>query len=260
MVVQTLFFDSGSSSSNVHRSTNGDSFTVFFKPPIPIPADAKNCYVSLTSARIVNNFDNIKEGVNDKFHFKSFISGVLSPTQTITLDSGMYSVSQLNASINRKVLASTGIADAIKVEVEYSTNIIIFTIKLGWVVEFAVHTDTFRELLGFTAIDLTSLADNSIFESTEDSTYADSNAIQVHSKFGKSNINGTKSDVLEVIAMTVAPGFIMNFMALHPNLVDASDLVGTEISNAYFTLTNGLGNPLVVPDNWSLTMRLQYDV
>lgn len=268
MVIQTLFFESRSNSPNVITDANGDAFTTLFKPPLWIPKGAKNCYVSLISARIINNIDNIKVGINDKFYYKSYVNSVLSAERAITLDSGMYSVSDLNSALDREILAQTGVSGAIKLSVEYATNTIFFTVANGWQIDFSpAKMDTFRALLGFTSSHpestagvLISAADNTVFGSNTDSEYGLNSVVHLHSSFGKSNVNGTSSDVLEVISFTVSPGFPQNYQAVNPNLIDASNLAGTEISDAYFRLTNSFGSGLVLPDSWSVTMRLQYDM
>lgn len=258
MVIQTLFFDSRDNKNTINAS--GNSFVSYYRPPIFIPKQARNCYVSLVSASIVNNFDNVKTGINDKLYFKSYIAGVLSAEQSITLDNGMYSVTQLNNTVNRLIKDQTGIADAVNIEVEYASNYLYITLKNGWQIIFQGKTDTFRDLLGFTANNLVSTRDGHLFKMDTESAYQAASGVQIHSSFGKSNSNGRDSDILQSIPMVVSPGFTQNYQATILNLVDASSLAGTYLSDSYFTLTSIEGKELVVADNWSLTIRLQYDI
>lgn len=244
---------------------NGGSFDVHLKPPLMIPAAAKNCTVSLITSRIWNNFPNISSvKSNNRFRY--------SPNNgttwySFTLDDGLYTVDDLHAEIVRNVIANGGTKDDIQFDPEFSTGYLNILMPAGFKIDWTNNGghNTFRKLVGFNSAGNNVITSAGITVPIQGDSVGDFSAVssvEVHSSFGKASKNGLSSDVLDTFPLTSKPSFLNFYQSLHPIPTDASHLVGIPggTQHVYFRLTDQNGSELEVPDNWGVTIMLSYDL
>lgn len=258
----TLLFSSKDTSQN-NVAANGSGLTTYFEPPITVPSSAKSCTVALVRASIINSFDNIITGVNDKVVFKG-PGDVGYITQT--LQSGMYSVTDLSTAVNGILLKyTTGVSDSIVQPVtiapEYATNDIVLTFNLGqWTLDFSV-AGGFNNVLGFASVKMGAEAapPGTVYRSTELSTYSDFPSLVIRSSLSKSRYNGQISNVLDQFEMQSAIGFVNVYQPYYLNRTDGSQLIGKETTEAVFTIENPSGKRPTINDVWTITVEIQYE-
>ena len=99
--------ENGASNINAY----GNRFTINLEQPFAIPKEAHNVTIASMEENVWNTVPNILTGVNDKF-YASYNDG-MNPIRnfSITIDQGLYGLSELAASLSNAIVNDGGPAD-----------------------------------------------------------------------------------------------------------------------------------------------------
>lgn len=252
----TMTFVSHSTSNYQKMNAQSNEMTIFLPEVLSVPKSAQNVRVSLIEATVVNNFDNIIATVNDRLHF----TAPAASADYITFEAGMYSIDDINSTINRELQNKALDKDGIKFSVEYSTNILYVSIANGWTVDFT-QSRTLGSVVGFTQVHTNSTAPVKSFASPPEATnsFGLFRSLAVKTNLSKSMFNGQRSNILDVFSVDAKVGFTSTYRPFTLNLTDGSDLKN-DVSVIIISLENTKGDKPVVNDPWTVKIQISYDL
>ena len=143
--VQSYVFSSNPALGATNISADGSSFSVSLDSPIEVPRGVIDCTLDVIAASIWNVSPNIKAAYNnDKFYFSH-----LGTPYIITIETGLYSLPQLN-SYFRRYFVNNGLPNnLIVLSANDSAQTCIITFNyVGTQIDFT-QLNTVRTILGF---------------------------------------------------------------------------------------------------------------
>ena len=275
---ECYMFNSSSLSGAINKSKNNDQFTVNFNPnPLFIPAGAINPRIEIIGASIWNNSPNVITGKNDKFVIQD-----PSGKHSINIEEGLYDVSSLYQQIclqfNNKTenqmyfetfesvfkFIPNYSTQKLTIEFEYLDNATLNQVQILW------NESTITELLGFTASSPTrptKVSTQFVNYSITGDTYAKFNAYNsflIESDLVGDGlaINNSYSQIIGQIPIPPdSVGSLISYQATVPNMFAlCPNLVGQNGAKyqANFRIRDENSQPLIMPDDWFLTIMLSW--
>ncbi len=243
----------------INLTNDGSRFKVQFEDPLIIPREATNLSVSVEEAIIWWTSPNVISGVNSEFYLDD--NGT---TRNVSLPTGLYDLTGLNAALNREIVDAGGISGLVTLTADTSTQKIVLTVAAAQQTIDFTQSDTFRDILGFNSQSLTNgatspkawLADN----------VAKFNVINyylIHSDIISSGLryNNKYSQILKQVNIDVAPGSQIVSTDFNPPRIDEDNLIGSSRTRLAFWLTNDK-NELVNTggEYWSSRIVIRYQI
>ena len=257
--VQSYVFSSNPALGATNISADGSSFSISLDSPIEVPRGVIDCTLDVIAASIWNVSPNIKAAYNnDKFYFSH-----LGTPYIVTIETGLYSLPQLN-SYFRRYFVNNGLPNnLIVLSANDSAQTCIITFNyVGTQIDFT-QLNTVRTILGFNSELLPNGGPSTIIgESYEGESKASFNRINFY--YIKSSlvnqglsINGISGNIIAQVPITAAPGSQINYQPQNVIAIQARGLIGNPRQQITFQL---LDDQLRSVDNlgqfWSVTIEI----
>ena len=246
-------FSSDLANGAVNRSADGSTFTVELEGSgLGIPRNATNVNLQVLNSELWWNTPNIVVGQNANFRYTT--GGV---TYTVVIPTGLYSVSQLDTTINRE----TGNADLFLIEPDVGQGKVQITFKnAGDSIDFS-YTQSFNELLGFEAKVYNSPGANQTVVGPNTAKFSSTSYFLIQSDITNQGLlfNGTYDSIIAKILITSQPGSQVLYQPVNPTLIDAINLIGDRRRRYQFSLlTNTKERADTNGEYWSVQLRISY--
>jgi hypothetical protein len=260
----SIIFNSNDALTNTDTSPDGDAFTVTLNNPLYVPPEAKSCYVGLFQASVWNSSPNVLTGVNDVFYFT-----YASTEYSIVLPQGLYSLDDLNQTINAYILDTragtlpnnlfTFTGNTATQKVQISLNYI------GSQIRFPSGSPSLFKILGF---------ENGVNYPTSPSTFVGQLALAPNiAGFNTINnflittdlinnglpVNAQSAGILAQIPITATPNSLINFNPPQIVYIQCDHLIGKARQVISFRLTDELLGKIKVLEPFNFVMTIKYE-
>lgn len=264
----SLLFSSDPASGSVATNTVGSAFSVTLDDSgvLAVPKEAVRCSVAVTRASIYNSVPNITSvsgpnTPNNAIHFQ--ISG---NDYKVEFPDGIYGVPEMNNTIELQLgaLGFPGYVELVADDASGRIYAVSRNAALQWI---DVSTDpasfNWAYLVGWTPGIYTFTTINT-FEPTDpeparlnnvNSYIINSNICRGIAVSGKYN-----QGALAQVQITAPPASQIHYAPATPDLIPANELIGAKRSRLTFNLTDEGGNALIMPEYWSVMLRITYDL
>lgn len=243
----------------VNRSAGGGRFSVSLDNTdgFGIPKDAKNVNLQVIAGELWYNTPNIILGENSKFEFKHN-----NTTTNVNLPTGLYSVTQLNSSIDREVQKATGQSGLFSIKADDAQGKIDLTIKnSGDAVDFGA-SGSFNDLLGFDPTTITATTGLQTFTGQRVARFSDLAYYLLQSNMADEGlqINGSYEGIVAKILIDTKPSSQLLYQPPNPSIIDVTDnLRGNKNRNYTFSLLTSKGFEVdTLGEYWSFQIRVSY--
>lgn len=253
---QNIIYLTSSNASSVNLATGSANWVM--NPPIQYDRNQK-LKVAVQSFSYTNFFVNLSAALaNNVFTLKNNLTG--GHTFTVTIPDGSYSVDDLSNTINNGLINQGLPTGIVSLTPDYNTSTVVFTLStVGYQISFPAGSPYI--LLG-TNLAQTIPAGNTY---TTVANYSESGPSQatfnsilglyVHTSLTNNSIfNGIQSDILYQSTPTADIGSIQSDSPFFPLWIDASTLSGASVNNISVYITDQNGNPVVLSDNFALSI------
>jgi len=234
-----IVVNSGSDAGASEINEQGSQFTIRLNDPILMPNDLINCTVQVDEATIWWTIPNISvENSNNKFYYT-----YLTVDYNITLPNGLYSISDLNNTIERLVEEQTNVSGLFTFGPDNATQKTIITANVaGAVIDFT-QADTIREIIGFNSQLLPAAGvsvEDEFFLADETSNFNSIQYFLIHSDIVDQGIrtNNTYTQTISQVLIDVKPGSQIVSREFNPPKSNALNLNGRKIDRIKFWLTD----------------------
>jgi hypothetical protein len=256
-------FSSAVENGAINKSADGTVFSVSLDQAISFPSDAFNMTCEVQSGTLWNSVNNISATLNNnKFYY---FNGANTTLYTVTLPDGLYSVSSLNAEVNKSLVNQGLVSGVVSITGNQSTQRIVLSFNiLGSYVNFA-QPNTCRGVLGFNAR-LAPLAPTTIIgQSADGDTTAKFNNIEsfllkTDLVYGDIPTNNVSDQTIAQIDITARTNEQIVYQPINPIRVDASNLKGQGRNYATFRLTDEKGFPAQTNEDWAFLLLFRYSI
>lgn len=243
-------------------SPGNDRFTVQFKNQLEIHPDARQITLEVVSAEIWWTVLNVKLGINDQF--KLLVDGDGSSPYTITIEPGLYDVTNLNSAVNRELINAGLASGLVTITGDSASQKIVLTLGIvGLQVEWAAQT--FFLLTGFNSAQLVpsiGFTTGSFSELAPNiANFSDVSSFLLHTDLVQTGIliGDREAQVIANPQITVPPGSLINFSPDNPIKIAVPQLRGTRINQATFYITDQLNRALDFNGEFfSLLLEIKY--
>ena len=256
-----LIATSSELSGAIRKSPDGSSFSILLEDSIDIPKNATSAILEVQEATIWNTSPNILEGKNDKFYFE-----YLTFNHVITIPQGLYSLGDLNSTLDREIESILGIVAEGLIILQPDAPTQKVNIRLAEAelqIDFT-QPDTFRNILGFTSQLVPSPNPSlGIYNQLGDSI-ANFNSIDfflVHSDIADRGmrINNKYDQTIAQVLIDVPPGSQIISRPFNPPKIGCWSLINGSRKDIRFWLTDQDGAVVNTNDeNWSIRMVIKY--
>ena len=256
-----LLVSSDPSIGAVNRSAGGGRFSIILDGTegFGIPNDVQNIELQTISAELWYNTPNITVGKNATFAF-----GYTNQAYSVVIPTGLYSLTQLNMSIDREIIKllgnnASGLFSLVADEAQGKVDI---TIKnTGDQIDFTVP-NSFNELLGYdsgiykSTIPLQTFTGQKVARFSNLSYYL----IQTNMADNGLQINGASEGIIAKILITAKPSSQLLYQPPNPAIIDVTDtLRGNRNKIFTFTLLDNSKNEVdTLGEYWSCQIRVSY--
>ena len=252
----------------INRSADGSCFQIQLSEPIQIPEEATSITVALDEATIWFNTHNISAALGNN-HWRIEHS---TTTFDIIVPDGLYSLSDLSASLDRLMLTAIGLSGLVTLIADNAQQKTVIRLNQATTQVILTAGDSFRDVLGFTSKLVPSGAPSAgVFNETGankanfspfGTAGASSNqSWQVHSDLVNRGIK-VGNDYTHIIAQVpidVSPGGEVIYGPEHPALSDAFELAGAVRNSMRFWLTDQSGTLVDTQgEDYSLRVCIRY--
>lgn len=240
----------------INRTPDGSSFEIFLEDPIQIPKNVSSVTVEVQEATIWWTIPNISAALgNNKFYILH-----LAVNYVITIPDGLYSLTDLNSTLNRELETATGLSGLVSLEADNPTQKVNIQInQAGTQLDFT-PADTFRDIIGFNSqlIPAGGIT-TGVFNQLGD-VVAAFNTIDyflIHSDLTTRGIrvNNTYSQTIAQVLIDVNPGSQIVSRPFNPPKSGAWELMGAIRNRIRFWLTDQADN-LVNTNNEDYSARV----
>lgn len=240
-----------SSATANYNSPNMDKFSVTLNNPISVPKEANSCDVALYSANIWNSSPNIITSVNDVFSF--IVNGVPA---SVIIPEGLYSLPEFNQTIAQLVgpnkFEFSGNTATQKVQIEIAANYQIdFTQPLSQ-----------RDILGYNSQVVPPLISPVIFTSTAPNIAAFNNVNAFLVTLDTLNdglpVNAKANSILSQVPIIAPSNSLIYYEPASPIWIQCDHIIGKQISQINVGITNELGLPIKVREDWAISVSFRY--
>ena len=205
-------------------------FEINLEQGIRIPRDAKNLSVRVDEATVWNNVFNISTVLGNT-QLYVLENGV---NRVVTIPNGSYSVNSLSQTIDREYVALGGSTGLIILQGDQPTQRVEITLDgtiagTGAQLDFT-PADTFRDVIGFTAILVPAVPTTTLLQQlgANEAAFNVIEFFQIHADIGQGiRINNTYTQVISRVNITKPPGSQIVSEPFNPAKSDADSLIGT---------------------------------
>lgn len=226
-------------SGAVNKSSDGSTFSIELEDPIQIPQHVANCTVECSEATVWWVIPNISITLdNNKFRFEHLLTPYV-----ITIPDGLYSLSNLNSTLQREIETVSGFTGLISLIADNPTQKVNIQInQLGTQIDFFTTTDTIREIIGFDAQFVPAIVSTGVYNQLGDNV-ANFNSIDfflIHSDIVNRGIrlNNKYSQTIAQVLIDVEPGSQIVHRPFNPPRSGSMWLRGAQRKNIKFWLTD----------------------
>jgi hypothetical protein len=227
-------------------SSNEGKFSVNLNQPIGLAGNVRYASLEVSDASIWNSSPNISPVYNNNILTTS--AGVFE------IPSGSYGVDELQATLSL-MWENLGLnSDLIILSSDESTQKLV----LSFFEDIIIQPSGLAEILGFEEM-IYGKAGKHYFcplvakFNRFSSFYIRSNLVSAGIP-----INTLSERVIAKIPITARPGSLINYNNVNPPAIDISDLVGQSKQGIWFALVDDKGRPIIVVDDWSVSIRIYY--
>jgi hypothetical protein len=258
---QSYIFSSDSSLGAVNVSNDGSTFTINLNTPLAIPKEAIGATTELIGASIWYNTANISAALGNN-QFRYIVSGT---PESFVIDDGLYSLSALNAVIERELVNAGYASDLIVLSGDDATQFSVFTFGAIGVQVDMLLADTPYVILGFDNRLVPLLPSTVVGQSELGDRVASFNVVEsylVHSSMVASGVpvNGNGANILSDVPIDVGVGRQIVFSPRNPRRTTVNELVGHPVGSFRFWLTSQNSDFYIDTrgETWSCTVLIRY--
>ena len=254
------------SDPRISSALNADGFNNRFRTVLNsglgAPANAKTCRIALTQANVWNYDENLREP-NTRLYFE--YDG--NPQAFITLPSGYYGLAEFNDQVSLQLNLGGYPTDLFNFSGDTTQQKVVVTFNYANSRLDFTPADSLqvRSILGFNAR-LSPLAGPA---GVGDVDVADNIA-----KFNSVNnfllrmptllkdgipVGAVGSSILASIPVTSPPNSLITYTPAFPSWIDCMHLIGSDITDILFELTNELLEPVAVLDSYNFILTVEWD-
>ena len=257
-----VVFSSDPENGAVNISADGSTFQVELENNgLNIPKDAVNCNIEVINSEIWWNTPNITVGTNSNFAY-NINAGA---TQIANIQTGLYSVQQLNYSINASIYSETGFSNVFTILPNSATGKIEITFKnSNDSINFG-YPQSFNELLGFESKVYTSTGAGSIKYGPNVAEFSKVSYFLIQSDITNQGLlfNGIYDNIIAKILITAkaqpAAGSQILYQPSIPTLINADNLISDRRRRYQFSLlTNKKERANTNSEYYSVQLRISY--
>ena len=263
-----LFLSSSTAAGAENVSSTGHSFDVHFNPPITIPQNAKNCFVSVVEANIWYTFINVNS-TNNTFYYTD--DNGVDNKYNVEFENGLYSLENLNSELQRLVNESgNGSSSTFTLTGDTSTGKVVLQIETGYKVCHNKSGTTnsisssLNGLLGFTT-DTTSPAaalttGTATFKANNVAAFSSLEAVLINTSLNTNvSLNGGHTPAIASISPDVTPQSLIQYRPQHPIKCTLEDRGKINRMNVYLTNQDG-GNTIDTnSETWSTRLLIEFE-
>ena len=248
--------DEKSSAKNVRDF--GSTFDTTLPSPLDIPPNALGCEIEVISSTIPYIMPNISAEIgNNHFYVEYGLGGYTD----IIIPDGLYGPSQLAAAISREFSAN-GIPSTLLTFIgDLATQRMIIQFNEDANIDFT-QANTFRYILGYDSQIVVGVAGE--YVTGEDIARFNSlTGWNISSSLINHGIptNGSYVGVLSDVPIITSPGKINIYNPVRPSTVNASELIGTRLTNLTFYLRDQNNQTVeLLGETWFFTLLIRYYV
>ena len=243
-------------------TNNGSVFEILFQQPIIIPNNIRNCYVKVDESTVWWTIPNISVNLGNNLLYIEYNAS----NYIVTIPNGLYSVSDLNNTIDRELFNLTGVAGILSFEPDNATQKVELTINVATVQIDFTQSNTIRTVIGFDSKLVPDPNPTTGVYSVLGDNIAQFNTIEyflLHSDVVDSGIriNDKYSQTIAQILIDVPPGSQIVSREYNPPKSDAMNIAGTVIDRIKFWLTDQDG--ILVDTNgedFGCRLVIQYEI
>lgn len=308
-IEKTFFFSSSEANGARNIRNNGSSFEVTLDTPVSVPPGALDTTIECRSANIWFVMPNISENYkNNRLYFKydpsilttqgavfndANVSSVVVIDETpigpdigdivslnfgwdyLELPDGLYSVSDLNASLRRliskKYIPNTTTrysANSITISANSSTQKIIIEMTPGFMLGTLPLTNNIVHTLGITTLDTDPLGVQFLhaydyWEADSTAQLTPINSFLLHSDLIEKGlaVNNGVANILTEIQLSAPPGSFMTYRPYLPYKLDANHLKYCSRDTLRFYLTDDKNRPIdMFGEAYSFSVVIKYKI
>lgn len=246
----------------IQISADGSQFTVQLENVFEIPPQAREASLEVMNATVWWNVPNISAALgNNKFYFE-----YATNPYVVTIPDGLYSVVDLNSTLNREVGNATGVFDMFTLTGDGPTQKILLFINYTTVQIDFTPIDTFRDLLGFNSQLIPDPNPTTGLFNVLGDNVAAFNSIEyflLHSDLVRRGlqINHVYDNVIARVPINTTPGSQIIYEPYNPDQLDILDEAGQRWHHMRFWLTDNLRRSVDTRgETWSVNIRISYTV
>jgi len=255
-----IFALSNSSNSQILDTVRRNKFLLTPKTPYEIPLNAKNIYITLKQATVVNFFYNISASLgNNIIYFTNDIA--LPQKYNIQIPDGSWETPNLNSYIKTWLVNNGFTNDVFNLLEDSALQKVVILLKNGYGATFP--NPGVANILGFTS-------PNTLFNNTGSDRYYTANqtaafntitGLIIECSLASSNIyNGQITNFLASCPIDVPSGSLLNYNPNEVLKVSAQNLAGQTISSMNFTILDQNRNNIDVVENYFFIMEISYEL
>lgn len=262
-----IFAISNSPQSQLLDTVRRNKFLMTPQNGYDIPLEAKNIYITLKQATVVNFFYNISASLgNNIIYFTDSPSN--DEKYTITIPDGSWDVPNLNSFIKTWLINNGFESDVFNLLEDTALQRVVVLLKSTLTPTITNYGVKFplggiANIVGFTLPHI-------IFNNTGSNRYylanttANFNAITgliVECSLASSNIyNGLITNFLASVPIDVPSGSLLNYAPNNPLQVSAQNLAGQNINSMVFSVLDQNRNNIDIVENYFFICEISYDL
>lgn len=253
-----IFLLSNSSNSIFIDNVRKNTFSTTLDNPIFIQEGARNCYLSLRMASIVNFFYNISATLgNNILYFTDDVG--LPQKYTITIPDGAYEVSQLNLTFKNWLL-NNGFSDQDLTLIE---DVALQKVIISVASNRGIQIPTgLGQVLGFNNTPIFNSSGSTLFYTAQNvAKFNNVISLCVDTSLCSSNLyNGKLTNLIAVVPINVPVSSIILYDPQTPLKIPADNLINNSIYNISINILDQNRNPVEIIENYSILLEIEYDI
>lgn len=249
-------------SSSGQKYDNGSAFRTTFEQPLSLPKEAHNCLLSVLESDIFNVVPNLGTAST------LTITGLSGSDVTVSFPVGIYNLTDINDRINRQMQLDGYDSDLYRMDADTTTGKVIHVINdvasggQALTVQWSTATAALQTLIGQTT-DVTAPSTAYYFEEGDNiATFNATRYLLIHSDMVSEGIpiNGDYFQIIAKHQIIAAPGGQSVYEPEHLSYINVDQLRGNGKSQFRVWLTDQDNNPIVMTEDWSLNIQIEYDM
>jgi len=240
-----------SSATANYNSPNMDRFSVTLNNPISVPREANSCEVALYAANVWNSSPNIITGVNDIFSYA--YSG--NPFQA-TIPEGLYSLPEYNQTISEligpNIFTFSGNTSTQKVQIDFAP-----LYQIDFTQPFSQ-----KDILGFNSqvVPVIPPAFPTTIIAPNIAGFNNINAFLITLDMLNDGlpVNATANSILSQVPIIAPSNSLIYYEPAAPIYIQCDQIIGKMVGQVNVGITNELGLPIKVREDWSILVNIRF--